>query len=99
MNLCNIIKKIYLNIIKLNNKIKKTYNNNNSIHFNIFYMNRFKLVLCSFENINISVLCLFDIVIKSSIIKFFMIYILLSLLNFLQKNTDITQSFILDTII
>ena len=99
MNLCNIIKKIYLNIIKSTNKIKKTYNNNNSIHFNIFYMNRFKLVLCSFENINITVLCLFDIVIKSSIIKFFMIYILLSLLNFLQKNTDITQSFILDTII
>ena len=73
--LCNIIKKIYLNIIKSTNKIKKfnNKNNNNSIQFNTFYMNKFKLVICSFENINITVLCLFDIVIKSSIIKFFMI--------------------------
>ena len=99
--LCKIIKKIYLNIIKSTNKLKKSNNKDscNSIQFNIFYMNKFKLVLCSFANINITVLCLFDIVIKSSIIKFFMIYILLSLLNFLQRNTDITQLSILDTII
>ena len=99
--LCNINKKIYLNIIKSINKLKKINNKNkcNSIHFNTFYMNKFKLVLCSFENINVTVLCLFDIVIKSSIIKFFMLYILLSFLNFLQRNTDMTQSYILDTII
>ena len=59
-------------------------------------MNKFKVSLLSFGDINITVLCLFDIIIKNSIIKFFMIYILLSFLNFLQKNTDIYQSFFFD---
>ena len=62
-------------------------------------MNKFKLVLLSFGNINISVLCLFDIIIKNSIIKFFMIFILLSFLNFLQKTTNIEQPFLLDRLL
>lgn len=96
--LCKVIKSIYINIIKLTNKLNK--NNKNSIQFNNFYMNKFKLVYLSLKNINISVLCLFDIIIKNSIIKFFMIYILLSLLNFLNINVDFTnQSFIIDKII
>ena len=62
-------------------------------------MKKFKLVLLSFNNIDVSLVCLFDIVIKNSIIKFFMIYILLSFLNFLQKYTDIVQSSILDLLL
>ena len=76
--LCKITQKIYLNIIKSTNKIKDS---KNSIQFINFYMNRFKLSLLSFKDINITVLCLFDIRIKNSIIKFFMIYLLVSFLN------------------
>ena len=94
--LCKITQKIYLNIIKSTNKIK---NSNNSIQFFNFYMNRFKLSLLSFKDINITVLCLFDIRIKNSIIKFFMIYLLISFLNFIQKNSDISQTNEIDKIL
>lgn len=86
---------MYLNIVKSINKInKKNIMSQNSIQFNAFYFKKFKLIILSFYNINISVLCLFDLVIKNSIIKFFMIFLLLSFLNFLQKNGDLSnQSF------
>ena len=94
--LCKITQKIYLNIIKSTNKIK---NSNGSLQFFTFYMNRFKLSLLSFKDINITVLCLFDIRIKNSIIKFFMIYLLISFLNFIQKNSDISQTNEIDKIL
>ena len=94
--LCKITQKIYLNIIKSTNKIK---NSNGSLQFFTFYMNRFKLSLLSFKDINITVLCLFDIRIKNSIIKFFMIYLLISFLNFIQKNIDISQTNEIDKIL
>ena len=86
---------MYLNIVKSINKInKKNIMSQNSIQFNAFYFKKFKLIILSFYNINISVLCLFDLVINNSIIKFFMIFLLLSFLNFLQKNGDLSnQSF------
>lgn len=96
--LCKVIKSIYVKIIKSINK-----NNRKSksvIKFNNFYFNKYKLVFLSFENINISVLCLFDVIIKNSIIKFFMIYILLSFLNYLYINVDFSSaSSVIDKII
>jgi hypothetical protein len=62
-------------------------------------MNKFKVCLLSFENMNITVICLFDIVIKNSIIKFFMIFILLSFINFIQNNIDIYKSTIIERIL
>ena len=85
---------MYLNIVKSINKIKtKNIINKNSIQFNAFYFKKFKLIILSFDNTNISVVCLFDLVIKNSIIKFFMIFLLLSFLNFLQKNGDLSNQF------
>ena len=94
--LCKITQKIYLNIIKSTNKIKNT---DNSIQFNNFYMNKFKLSLLSFKDIYVTVLCLFDIRIKNSVIRFFMIYLLISFLNFIQKNSDICQTDAIDKIL
>ena len=64
-------------------------------------MNKFKVCLLSFlnKNMNIAVICLFDKVVKNSIIKFFMIYILLSFINFIQNNMDIYQSTVIERIL
>ena len=96
--LCKVIKSIYVKIVKSINKNNRK--SKSAIKFNNFYFNKYKLVFLSFENINISVLCLFDVIIKNSIIKFFMIYILLSFLNYLYINVDfLSASFVIDKII